>query len=280
MKKYLIIILCLILCIGATACGKDKPQTEEKENVGTVEAPEKEDPKENPEEKPEEEPAQEGPKELEKLSREPKETVAEGDYTVTKFWKAALPKDWVPSEDNKPESDNYSYHGFGIKDGDDFTQLMTITIDISDSPYTVRQNAANNGFDVDKMLERDLDEYYNVCAIEGYLLKEEDSSITFRGRDAAAKANVYIGITKEGRDEAQKILDTFVLLAEDQGFVDPPAPKDGERFEAKTSSSEIDGKKVELEYIELPEPFNTFQMFNAQATEANGKLYVQNELPL
>lgn len=280
MKKLFIIVLCLILCIGATACGKDKPQTEEKENVGTVEAPEKEDPKDKPEEKPEEKEEVEEPKTLEPLSREPKETVAEGDYTITKFWKAALPKDWIVNEDTKSETDNYSYHVYGIKDGDDFKDLMTVSMDITATPYTVRQNAANNGFDVDQMIARELPEFYNVCAAEGYLLDEEESSIRFRGRDAAAKASVYIEFAKDARDEAQKVLDTFVILAEDQGNVDPPAPKDGVRFDVKTSEAEIEGKKVSLEYIELPEPFNTFQIFNAQAVEANGYLYVENEYPL
>ena len=105
MKKYLVVLLSILLLL-TTACGHKELESPEKEEVEVA--------------------IEEGEIEKEVESEEDTEELATEDYYETEFWKAIIPKDWEKDEDKSSDDDKTIV--FNDENGEEIAKVSVNTL--------------------------------------------------------------------------------------------------------------------------------------------------------
>lgn len=191
-----------------------------------------------------------------------------------KYWSGEVPEGWIKDEEFSQEHEGSETTIFEDGSGND---IAKIEVSITEDPSSVRKLVLEEGYTLedyrDKKIEksREIGEHYGI-QYQG-TLQQEKTGFVFRNEGAKATANIVFN-TADLEGDGGKLLDSFQLKAEDEGHKDPPYPSDGMAYEAAVGEGTIGTTKLKGEFLKLPEPFTTYEVFDIAGTKRNNYIYL------
>lgn len=243
MKKYLAIILSLVMLISLAACGgNDNPDTPEK------------------------------PDKQEQSSGNSDAAIATSlfsldyDNTVWNYY----------DEDTRNEEE-YCYVLLQIPDPDDSEYYLVnaeISVSIED-PYDFREDLVYYGFD---QYEYAVNNKYETVKIGGVdLLKyEKDDKLLYFNRIENAGATVTVEFDAEDTADTRiaDLLKGLTISLEDTGNEDGPWEWEGTPFFAENKGVSAGSLKIQSQWIKLDEYISTFETFNHSVAAEGNNVYL------
>ena len=243
MKKYLAIILSLVMLISLAACGgNDNPDTPEK------------------------------PDKQEQSSGNSDAAIATSlfsldyDNTVWNYY----------DEDTRNEEE-YCYVLLQIPDPDDAEYYLVnaeISVSIED-PYDFREDLVYYGFD---QYEYAVNNKYETVEIGGVdLLKyEKDDKLLYFNRIENAGATVTVEFDAEDTADTRiaDLLKGLTISLEDTGNEDGPWEWEGTPFFAENKGVSAGSLKIQSQWIKLDEYISTFETFNHSVAAEGNNVYL------
>ena len=243
MKKYLAIILSLVMLISLAACGgNDNPDTPEK------------------------------PDKQEQSSGNSDAAIATSlfsldyDNTVWNYY----------DEDTRNEEE-YCYVLLQIPDPDDAEYyLVNAEISVSiEEPYDFREDLVYYGFD---QYEYAVNNKYETVKIGGVdLLKyEKDDKLLYFNRIENAGATVTVEFDAEDIADTRiaDLLKGLTISLEDTGTEDGPWEWEGTPFFAENKGVSAGSLKIQSQWIKLDEYISTFETFNHSVAAVGNNVYL------
>ena len=243
MKKYLAIILSLVMLISLAACGgNDNPDTPEK------------------------------PDKQEQSSGNSDAAIATSlfsldyDNTVWNYY----------DEDTRNEEE-YCYVLLQIPDPDDAEYyLVNAEISVSiEEPYDFREDLVYYGFD---QYEYAVNNKYETVKIGGVdLLKyEKDDKLLYFNRIENAGATVTVEFDAEDIADTRiaDLLKGLTISLEDTGNEDGPWEWEGTPFFAENKGVSAGSLKIQSQWIKLDEYISTFETFNHSVAAVGNNVYL------
>lgn len=246
MKKYLVVLLSILLLL-TIACGNKESESPEKEEVEVA--------------------IEEGEIEKEVESKEDTEELGTEDYYETEFWKAIIPKDWKKDEDKSSDDDKIIVFNSGNGE-----EIAKVSINNNGYPNDIRIALEEQRWSQIDFIDKN---------VEGGIYIGEDYGIIFPyysdlkalARNVPKNTNIEIILTGDTLStEGETMLESFTLLTEDVGHVDPPYAHEGEDLSPTTGEVSIGDYKFSAEYLKLNPIIPTYETFNVYG-EQNGNYF-------
>ncbi len=229
MKKYLAIILSLIMLFSLAACGNKDAKTDKPD--------------------------------------QPNQPSANSDAAITTSL-FSLDYDntvWKYYEDDTKNEEDYCSVVLQIPNPDDTEYyLINAEIEVSiDEPYDFRENLVYYGFD---QYEYAVNNKYETVQIGGVdLLKyENDDTLLYFNRIENASATVTIEFDAEDITDTRiaDLLKGLTISVEDTGNEDGPWEWEGTAFSAADKTATAGALNIQSQWIKLDEHISTFETFN------------------
>ena len=249
MKKFLVVLLSVVLALSLVSCGADnKPANDETTNKPVS------------------------------------ENTDSGMITTQLFTLEYDESQWYYDEEDTSDYEDYCQATLFIPDPEDeeyYLICAEITVEIED-PADFREDLVHYGFD---QYEYEVNKKYELTEIGGVELlryEKESSSgptIIYFNRIESAGANVKIDIdTVDGSDQRIKeLLNGLTVKLEDVGNVDGPWEWEGEKFSSDGAVLAVGNTQIASTWIPFNEYISTFETFEHCVAVVDNNVYILSE---
>lgn len=238
MKKYLSILLALIMLLSLVACG------------GGDDA----------------------------AKSETKEAPSSGVQVKTKLFTLGYDeKVWTYDKDSTSDGEDYCSANVRIADPDDPDyDLINAYISVSiEEPYDFRETLVNYGFDQYEYAENKKYETTNIGGVD--LLKyDKDGTLIYFNRVENAGATVTIEINADDTSDARisELLKGLKFTVKDVSNVDGPWEWEGTPFSAQAKTATAGKLSVSSQMVELDKCITTFETFDNSVAVVKDSVYL------
>lgn len=267
MKKIIVGILCLNLCLAAAGCGSQKDNSSKTESSSATEAATEAESSSEPDQTE----ATEAP------------TEADGAQKETTFWKGSIPDTLQENEDYTSEDESYSSHTFEARDSDDYVERSVEIVVNTENSLDYRQHLVANGIDLrdyadDKLEKIDLNGCTFVKAEYEYW---GDAMTLLTSRNEGAQMSVNISVSGDyDSEDVQSLINSLTFTLPEGNETDAPYPWDGAPIVAETGTVEVDSYNLTANQIIASESILPNDIFDNRVVVTGDTMYVLSDCHL
>lgn len=267
MKKIIVGIICLNLCLTAAGCGSQKDNSSKAESPSATEAVTE---AENSSE-PDRTEAPEAP------------TEADGAQKETTFWKGSIPDTLQENEDYTSENDTYSSHTFEARDSNDYVEHSVEIIVNTEDSLDYRQNLVSHGIDLRDYADDKLEKVeLNGCAflkVEYEYWGEPVTLLAYRNEGAQMSVNISVS-GDYGSEDVQSLINSLTFTLPEGSETDAPYPWDGAPIVAETGTVEVDSYSLTATQLIASESILPNDIFDNRVVVTGDTMYVLSDYHL
>lgn len=214
-----------------------------------------------------------GGEETKKEPAQEKEQASENLYEG-KYWKGEVPEEWIKDEEFSQEHEGSETTIFEDDSGND---IAKIEVSITEDPSSIRKIILDEGYTLEDYRDKKIEKSRNIGEVYGIqyqgTFQQEKTGYILRNEGAKATVNIVLNVADlEG--DGGKLLDSFQIKAEDEGHTDPPYPSEGTAYDTAGGEGTIGKTILKGEFMKLPEPFATYEIFDIAGTKRNDYIYL------
>lgn len=188
---------------------------------------------------------------------------------------------WILDEESVTDSEDYCCATLQIPDPEDSDSYM-VNVDISVSitePYNFREDLVNCGFDQYEYAENNAYDLVKVGGVDCIKYEGENwgkSTVKYFGRAEAENATVEVNIASEDISDSRiaKLLEGLKFTLTDIGHEDGPWEWEGEPYSAENTSVSANSFTVEANWLPIKDYISTFESFDHGVAAVGNTVYI------
>ncbi len=244
MKKFLCILIALVMLLSLAACGKDTPETpDEPGNTGTPSG--------------------------------------SASSIETTLFSVEFGTDWINIEDELVNEEDEGLAVLQILDPDD-NEYYLIEAEIYVSvgePYDFREDLVYYGFNQYEYKENNAYTTVNIGGLDLLKYSDGDETLIYFNRIEGASASVYVEFDAVDINDSRidTLLEGITFKLEDIGNVDGPWEWEGTPFSADGAKVSAGSYTVETVFVPFEAPVTTNETFDHSVAAIGDNVYVLTE---
>ena len=262
-KRILAAVMCLNLCLTATACGNKKDNSSKKESSSAAETT---------------------VSETDESSEEASETKSDTDYNVVKtFWKADIPDTLKENEEYASEDSDYSSNIFeALNSSEEVERSVKIEVTKEDS-MDYRRGIISYDIDLKDYAEGKIDTVTLGGMAFAKISTESwgETNTVFMSRYEASQMSVTIKVTGDAdSDDIQSVLNTIEFTLPEGTETDAPYPWDGEPLITEAGTADIGSYNLTAKQIIASESILPNDIFDNRVAVVGDTMYALSDYHL